>query len=104
MAEVLFGDVNPGGKLPITIPRSVGHVPAYYNYKPVGAPRLFVRRRVAALSVWLWSELHHVRVRPAAVGKVDDRHATNRRACWSTSRTRARAPATKSCRCTFATW
>jgi beta-glucosidase len=33
-AEVLFGDYNPGGKLPITTPRSVGHVPAYYNHKP----------------------------------------------------------------------
>ncbi|HKE22219.1 MAG TPA: glycoside hydrolase family 3 N-terminal domain-containing protein [Bryobacteraceae bacterium] len=34
IAEVLFGDYNPGGKLPITIPRSAGHLPAYYNYKP----------------------------------------------------------------------
>jgi beta-glucosidase len=34
VAEVLFGDFNPGGKLPITVPRSVGHLPAFYNYKP----------------------------------------------------------------------
>jgi len=34
VAEVLFGDFNPGGKLPISIPRSAGHLPAFYNYKP----------------------------------------------------------------------
>ena len=33
-ADVLFGDVNPGGKLPVTIPRSVGQLPMFYNVKP----------------------------------------------------------------------
>ncbi len=31
---MLFGAHNPGGKLPISIPRSAGHVPVFYNYKP----------------------------------------------------------------------
>ncbi len=34
VADALFGDINPSGKLPITIPRSVGHLPVFYNYKP----------------------------------------------------------------------
>jgi beta-glucosidase len=34
VADVLFGDVNPGGKLPISFPRSVGHLPVFYNHKP----------------------------------------------------------------------
>lgn len=34
VAEVLFGDFNPGGKLPVSIPRSVGHLPSFYNHKP----------------------------------------------------------------------
>ncbi|SPE25525.1 Glycoside hydrolase, family 3 domain protein [Acidobacteriia bacterium SbA2] len=33
-ANVLFGDVNPGGKLPITFPRTVGQLPDFYNHKP----------------------------------------------------------------------
>ncbi len=45
-ANVLFGDANPGGKLPITFPRSVGELPDYYNHKPsANRSYLFVGRR-----------------------------------------------------------
>ena len=38
IADVLFGDVNPGGKLPATFPRAVGQVPIYYNHMNTGRP------------------------------------------------------------------
>ena len=37
-AEVLFGDVNPSGRLPVTFPRSVGQIPLYYNHRNTGRP------------------------------------------------------------------
>ena len=44
IADVLFGDYNPGGKLPISIPRSVGQIPIFHNHKPTGMS-----------SVWTWN-------------------------------------------------
>jgi beta-glucosidase len=38
IADVLFGDANPGGKMPVTTPRAVGQVPIYYNHKNTGRP------------------------------------------------------------------
>jgi beta-glucosidase len=38
IAEVLYGEYNPSGKLPMTFPRNVGQVPIYYNFKNTGRP------------------------------------------------------------------
>lgn len=38
ISDVLFGTINPSGKLPVTFPRSLGQIPIYYNHKNTGRP------------------------------------------------------------------
>lgn len=40
IAQVLYGDYNPSGKLPMTFPRNVGQIPIYYNHKNTGRPTI----------------------------------------------------------------
>jgi beta-glucosidase len=53
VADVLFGDYNPGGKLPITVPRSVGQLPDYYYQKP-SAKREYLGSTVLPLFSFGW--------------------------------------------------
>ncbi|NRD18619.1 beta-glucosidase BglX [Winogradskyella eckloniae] len=46
IAQVLYGDYNPSGKLPMTFPRGVGQVPIFYNNKNTGRPNVEVREEV----------------------------------------------------------
>jgi beta-glucosidase len=54
IAEVLFGDISPGGKLPVTVPRSVGQVPLYYGHKPTGGHSYWHQDYVDGSHLPLW--------------------------------------------------
>jgi len=53
VADVIFGDANPGGKLPITVPRNVGQLPDYYYQKP-SAKREYLGTTVEPLFPFGW--------------------------------------------------
>ena len=76
-AAVLFGDVNPGGKLPISFPRSVGQLPDYYNHKPsMNRSYLFTGRKPLFPFGWGLSYttfgFDNLRVDPAAIGTAGE--------------------------------
>lgn len=54
VAEVLFGDVNPSGRLPVTVPRHVGQLPVYYNHTATKASRIRERGYVDMKATPLW--------------------------------------------------
>ncbi len=49
LAEILWGQVNPSGKLPVTFPRNAGQIPTIYNYRPSQYSRRYVGGRTGAL-------------------------------------------------------
>ena len=69
LADILFGDYNPGGKLTVTFPRTVGQIPFNFPHKPSsqvdGGNRAYRKHEPGewcTLSVWIWLELHYFQV------------------------------------------
>ena len=61
-ADVIFGDYNPGGKLPITVPRSVGQLPDYYYQKPTAKREYLGSTTLPLFPFRLGPQLFHVQV------------------------------------------
>jgi beta-glucosidase len=77
IAEVLFGDVSPGGKLPVTVPRHVGQVPLHYSHKPTGGHSYWHQDYVDGSHLPLWPfgyGLSYSRFEVAACGNRPPRH------------------------------
>jgi beta-glucosidase len=107
LAAALFGDINPGGKLPVSFARSAGHLPVFYNHKPSARRGYLLDGRVTAVGVrarlsYTTFGYKNLKVTPAKVGQAG---------CWGwRQRDRRRhqrtasAPATKWCSSICATW
>jgi beta-glucosidase len=76
-ADVIFGDFNPGGKLPITVPRSVGQLPDYYYQKPT-AKREYLGSTTEPLFPFGWGlsystfNYKNAKISPDSIGPEGD--------------------------------
>jgi len=59
VAQVLYGDYNPSGKLPVSFPRNIGQIPIYYNYKNTGRPLSYTDKKMV-----FWSHYSDVENTP----------------------------------------
>jgi beta-glucosidase len=75
IADVIFGDYNPAGRLPITVPRSVGQLPDYYYQKPA-AKREYLGASTLPLFPFGWGlsyttfKYANLRMEPATIGPM----------------------------------
>ncbi len=51
VAQALFGDVNPGGKLPVTFPLNIGQIPCYYNHYPLTGPDTYYDNKLGPIKL-----------------------------------------------------
>ncbi len=74
--------VQPGGKLPISIPRSAGHLPCFYNHKPSARRGYLFDDISPPVSVRLRPELHDIRIRGIRGWKLVDRVGESTDVSW----------------------